>query len=405
MEREREHRDRKYRERKNGIQGGFFKFKFDHLQASDNQWPAGKKLNGSEVISKKQLRDEAMSYWFFLEKELASALANDKDLLSKCLEGDEEALCSARRFLMNYGWWEKANRVVINSDASENKLYNDPKSKDTEKFLEDFIWANKELVHPNVLEMIVKGDDEGIKMALNHIHYGTLKVACDIKELKTLQLSCKDSEEVRGKSAGKNNIVKGRAIEDDFINNHKHLVDDWSLKEAKVSSVFPEHTIVEKEGHCPTFKDVQLKKKTSDNSSNVQGSKMNGTPHYPKKIERYFSNLASKRGDLLGVTKGVDCETAFKLPVLKIATFINEDLSGKIWINFEGRLMEIYCREEITGYQDWEFDEIDSDASESLLVNEDKDVTYVENEAELEESVHSEGAERKQFKGVEFNVS
>ncbi|KAL8104124.1 hypothetical protein AgCh_028380 [Apium graveolens] len=57
-----------------------------------------------------------------------------------------------------------------------------------------------------------------------------------------------------------------------------------------------------------------------------------------------FSNLASKWGELLGVTSDIDNEFAFKLPVLKTATFVNEGLNGKF--NFEGRLWEVCYREE-----------------------------------------------------------
>ncbi|KAL8104125.1 hypothetical protein AgCh_028381 [Apium graveolens] len=77
-------------------------------------------------------------------------------------------------------------RLVINSNAPENKIFNAHKARENDELLKNFSWANKELVHPNVLKMIVNGDDEGIKIALNHIYNGTLKAARDIKELKSL---------------------------------------------------------------------------------------------------------------------------------------------------------------------------------------------------------------------------
>lgn len=50
----------------------------------------------------------------------------------------------------------------------------------------DFIINNKELVHPKVIKMVEHKNSEGINMALNHIHYGTLKTTRKIKDLRSV---------------------------------------------------------------------------------------------------------------------------------------------------------------------------------------------------------------------------
>ncbi|KAL8089015.1 hypothetical protein AgCh_038681 [Apium graveolens] len=50
-----------------------------------------------------------------------------------------------------------------------------------EAALIDFISNHKSLVYPNILKMVEKKDSEGIRMALNYIHYGSLKDTTSFK--------------------------------------------------------------------------------------------------------------------------------------------------------------------------------------------------------------------------------
>lgn len=64
--------------------------------------------------------------------------------------------------------------------------------KTQEKDLTNFIYYPGDLVHPNVLKMVKKRDNEGIIMALNQIHYGSLKVSREIKMVKQNEVKKQD---------------------------------------------------------------------------------------------------------------------------------------------------------------------------------------------------------------------
>lgn len=51
-----------------------------------------------------------------------------------------------------------------------------------------FIVQNSKYVHPNTLKLMEKRDEENIMMALNQIHYGTLKVKREVGELRSATL-------------------------------------------------------------------------------------------------------------------------------------------------------------------------------------------------------------------------
>lgn len=202
----------------------------------------GKATLGSSRMNDRdgeKLREEILQYWFLLEKELSGAIAKgnfkllnlaktrvdylkpviDKELLQKCIEGDEEALCSTRHFLINNGWWERANNV----NFKDREFI-----KDDSRLIE-FIMQKREFVHPNFIKMVEKEDEEGFRMALNQIHYGTLKVSRDTKESqRVVKTSYNDKQ--GAKVFGKVNRKENSKIENDFITNHAHLVDPWILK-------------------------------------------------------------------------------------------------------------------------------------------------------------------------------
>lgn len=80
-----------------------------------------------------ELKDKVLKFWFLLDFYLLEAIQKgdvrwvdiamarieylnkvvDQELVRKCLEGDEEALCQTHRFLMNEEWWERANNLDL----------------------------------------------------------------------------------------------------------------------------------------------------------------------------------------------------------------------------------------------------------------------------------------------------
>ncbi|KAL1805264.1 hypothetical protein ACET3Z_028332 [Daucus carota] len=180
-------------------------------------------------------RDAALEYWFLLESDLTATLIKgnygllelafnridflkpkvNAKLLEECKKGEEEALCTVKKSLISNGWWDRANRLPMRIQE-----YSSKQESFTDSLLMQFIHQNKSLVHPNVMEMVRKKDNEGIQMALNHIHYGSLQAA---RELQKSKHEARVSEQIK---------ISHEGIERDFIEQYAHLVDENVLPEA-----------------------------------------------------------------------------------------------------------------------------------------------------------------------------
>lgn len=80
----------------------------------------------------------------------------------------------------------------------ENKL------RKQDRLLKDFI-----LVHPNVLKMVDNGELEGHRMALNHIHYVSIKQARDLQAV----ISFKENNGVsQGKTTVRESQIKQKQL-------------------------------------------------------------------------------------------------------------------------------------------------------------------------------------------------
>ncbi|KAL1832726.1 hypothetical protein ACET3Z_002377 [Daucus carota] len=134
------------------------------------------------VITKGDLRwaDVAMARIDYLEAHI------DQVLLGKCLEGDEESLCELHRMLMNEGWWDRAENLDLRKTVWRRDESWDEMVGLQERELKEYILSRSELVHPNVISMVRKEDREGIRMALNHIHYNSIRESRSVKQMKAM---------------------------------------------------------------------------------------------------------------------------------------------------------------------------------------------------------------------------
>ncbi|WOG86688.1 hypothetical protein DCAR_0205905 [Daucus carota subsp. sativus] len=128
---------------------------------------------------------EACKYWFLLEHGMVESFqkgnyslvpialaridylkdAIEPGLLQEGLKGEEEALWAIHRFLFNEGWWARAENLKVKGATTNHK-------EDT--VLINFLQENAELIHPNTRHLAISGDAEGIRLALNQIHYNSL---------------------------------------------------------------------------------------------------------------------------------------------------------------------------------------------------------------------------------------
>ena len=171
----------------------------DNKSGSRDVRVAQKDSQAERNITDKQSQ-RVFEHWFLLENEMVDAIrkGNSKlirtalvrvdyllkvsppTLITECLQGDEEALWGLHRFLHNNGWWVKAMNLKL-QDVDLAEMAN----LDTEKITREFIWANRHLVHPNTLIQDLTRDNDAVRMALNQIHYGSIRARrCSLKSGK-----------------------------------------------------------------------------------------------------------------------------------------------------------------------------------------------------------------------------
>ncbi|KAL1826801.1 hypothetical protein ACET3Z_005213 [Daucus carota] len=199
-----------------------------------------------------EIRKEAtriQQHWFLLDSDWADAIAKGNyalipaatarleyllkviqpDLLEKGLKGEEEALWSIHRFSHNNGWWERARNLAVFETSKEA----DGSSSDANLF--NFIKSHGKFVHPNTHKMVQRRDREGIRMALNQIHYGSLK---ENNPRRTIQANKKQLNRKGGRSthepSKQNTDLKDQlSILRGFLKNYSDLIEPSVFQSAQ----------------------------------------------------------------------------------------------------------------------------------------------------------------------------
>ncbi|KAL1824466.1 hypothetical protein ACET3Z_011244 [Daucus carota] len=155
-----------------------------------------------------------MKFWFLLDSDLLGAITKgdlrwadvamarieylevhiEQRLLGKCMEGDEESLCELHRKLMNEGFWERADNLDLRKTVWRRDGEWDSMVGRQEQELRKYVMSHRELVHPNVIKMVRAEDKEGLRMALNHIHYNSLRESRTVKQMKAMVKSAKETK-------------------------------------------------------------------------------------------------------------------------------------------------------------------------------------------------------------------
>lgn len=216
--------------------------------------------------------DKVQQHWFLLESDFITAISKEnisllpgalarvdyllgvvpKDLLEECRKGEEEALWSLHSFLHDNGWWVRAcNLKTTPADKMGNRFSSgDP--------LNLFLHSYEHLIHPKTRQLAFEGDLEGIRMALNQIHYGSLPSKSKGKRVEASQ----------GKAKGQASHTQSQVLKD-FILGFKHLIEPSVFSDAMANNekalslalgqihhkTLPENSVSQK-----SFKDTLLSK-------------------------------------------------------------------------------------------------------------------------------------------------
>lgn len=246
---------------------------------------------------------EILQHWFFLETEMVEAIMKGNkslipaararviflskvvkpDLVQEGVNGEEDALWKIHKVLHNKGWWEKARNLVISPPAQGEK------TSDIDPHLLGFLRTNERYVHPNTRILVRQGNQEGIRMALNQIHYNSLRLLEKNKDTQYRAFSPK--------------------LKKDSMNNQLNVLRSFLL--AYKSLVEPSVFVDAMKGSDKALSLAlgQIHHKTLEGSSNVQVSSQSqnkasykntllhgGGKAHP--IPRVASPLASSRSDL-----------------------------------------------------------------------------------------------------------
>lgn len=231
----------------------------------------------------------------------------DTNLLRMGVEGDKESLHRIHWIFMNYGWWEKARNLNIKSMGYFYGEESERRAQEEEEDLINFIFSKEYMVHPNVLKMVNKRDSEGIRMALNHIHYGSLKASRDLDGLdpnsvkerqqnnqeeewtvvskrRPISSSEKPSHRVEQKSTSKK--MAKMDIERNFIKSNGHLVNSWILKEALTGEDFFINRALFQIHSNSLNLDTDTKKRSQGAITSYKEALLSAPPNKKDKIEK-----------------------------------------------------------------------------------------------------------------------
>lgn len=91
----------------------------------------------------------------------------DNATLQRVINGEGEAIELSLRKLLLYNW---DGPVVRFMDSTKQR-----KVVDNERLFKSFVVGNREWVDPNTQVLAIGGDEEGLRMAVNQIHYKSIK--------------------------------------------------------------------------------------------------------------------------------------------------------------------------------------------------------------------------------------
>lgn len=89
------------------------------------------------------------------------------------VNGSEQAIIAIKTDLLNSGSWIRANNLKSKDLESGARR---EKAEELHRVTLDFINAHRDLVHPNTLRQDLDSDNDAVRMALNQIHYGSLRL-------------------------------------------------------------------------------------------------------------------------------------------------------------------------------------------------------------------------------------
>ncbi|WOH10496.1 hypothetical protein DCAR_0729965 [Daucus carota subsp. sativus] len=269
----------------------------------DFQWIS--EINQEDPSGQDELLRWIGKYGFLLEDDMLKALGKknmkllnpavarinylstkiERSSLLAASRGEEEVIIDIQTFLMNEGWWDRAQRIKLRDfgldiGVSQTRLNED------ENMTRAFIQSYKELVHPSVLNMVEKRDPEGINLALNHIHSGSLnksrRARAQRTAVKDFFSNIDDGDTKLGKEDRQRKSLDSKEALMRFIFSHSDKVDPLTLqgvsynKDKDISEAL-------RQIHSNSLR-ISIEEKMKCKSSYLEAAKSNRTTAVPKVI-------------------------------------------------------------------------------------------------------------------------
>lgn len=202
--------------------------------------------SGNEASSETNDKLRVLQHWFLLESDWVDAINKGNhslipaalarvdllcivvcpDLLKEGLKGEEEALWSIHESLYNNGWWER----VRNLDLGRKNW--SKKDAHSDLLLNNFMSSYERFVDPNVQLMVKQGSQEGFRMALNHIHYGSIRESRENGMRNNHSSSSVSQHQAPAKHTSQGNSYSHLAILKSFLLGYKHIIEPSVLDDA-----------------------------------------------------------------------------------------------------------------------------------------------------------------------------
>lgn len=106
------------------------------------------------------------------------------------------------------------------------------KMEEQERELRDYVISRQELVHPNVVKMVLQGDREGLRMAMNHVHYNSLREHRVVKNMKAVLTRDKKDSGVQSNEEGKSGKDREQSYKNVLVENGEKK--RWVRKERQI---------------------------------------------------------------------------------------------------------------------------------------------------------------------------
>ncbi|KAL1807788.1 hypothetical protein ACET3Z_004292 [Daucus carota] len=211
-------------------------------------------------------------------------------LLTEALAGKEEAIIALKTDLFNSGDWERAHNLKSEEVAPGQTR---GKIEEIHRITIEFIWAHKDMVHPNTINRDLEHDNDAVRMALNQIHYGTIRQKKKIVKERAPSISEVEHKEKMIKFIFLHKDKVKEQTMQGVIYNSANAISE-AIRQINHKSENPKQPPVSGETTNQTYRDTVLKSKSPIAADNQPPRPRTLRNPIKKKLDLYFTGFSDE---------------------------------------------------------------------------------------------------------------